>query len=205
GLGLSPNIPKHFWQLLRGDAGPGSSIYRVAEIFQLLGFQGIRAAATPYSKAIELATMRSTDQRPRYFHTSLFSVGRIFQSSVAIQPLSTDEVKRFASGIPAGTPSITGNTQFGVPQFGTSQFRIMVHDESGQRFTDVDVIGTRSMNLYGFGVTVFALIKEDGYEIDRQRNDQIPLGPGILDQSLVGARIIPIQRNDTKNVNNRTV
>ena len=81
----------------------------------------------------------------------------------------------------------------------------MVFDESGQRFVDVDVLGTRSMNLYGFGVTVFALIKEDGYEIDRQRDDNALLGPGILDQSVVGARIVPIRSNDTKNINNRTV
>ena len=205
GLGLAPNIPKHFWQLIKGDSGAGSSIYRVAELFQELAPLGERTAATPYSKAIELATLRSTDGRPRYFHTSLFSVGQVFISNAATVPRSLNEATRFAAGIPSGTPSITGNTQLGIPQFGTTQFRIMVHDESGQRFVDVDVLGTRSMNLYGFGVTVFALIKEDGYEIDRRRVDNPPLGPGILDQSVVGARIIPIKRNDTKNINNRTV
>lgn len=205
GLGLAPNIPKHFWQLIKGDSGAGSSIYRIAEIFQELGSLRNRTAATPYNKMIQLATMRSTDHRPRYFHASLFSVGRVFRSSAPVAPFSTSEVVRFASGIPAGTPSVVGNTQFGVPQFGTSQFRIMVHDESGQRFVDVDVVGTRSLNLYGFGVTVFALIKDNGYEIDRQRNDNPNLGPGILDQSLIGARIIPIRSNETQNPNNRTV
>jgi len=81
----------------------------------------------------------------------------------------------------------------------------MVADESGQRFVDVDVLGTRSMNLYGFGVTVFALIKEDGYEIDRQRDDNPALGPGLLDQSIVGSRIVPIRSNQTQNPCNRTV
>lgn len=207
GLGLAPNIPQHFWQLIRGDAGPGSSSYRIAELFQQLGASGERSAGTPYSKAIQIATMKSADQRPRYFHASLFSVGRVFQDETpgGVGPLPTDQITRFAAGIPAGTASVSGNTQFGVPQFSTTQFRIMVFDESGQRFVDVDVLGTRSMNLYGFGVTVFALIKEDGYEVDRQRDDNPPLGPGTLDQALVGARIIPIRSNETKNINNRTV
>ena len=207
GLGLAPNIPQHFWQLIKGDAGAASSVYRVSELFQRLSDAGERSAGTPYSKAIQLATMRSSDQRPRYFHTSLFSVGRVIWNPdpAGITPLPTDQITRFAAGIPAGTTSVSGNTQFGVPQYGTSQFRIMVADESGQRFVDVDVIGTRSMNFYGFGVTVFALIKEDGYEIDRQRDDNPPLGNGLIDQSVVGARIVPIRRNETKNPNNRTV
>lgn len=207
GLGLAPNIPQHFWQLIKGDSGAGSSGYRVAEIFQELAPINERTAATPYSKAIQLATMKSTDQRPRYFHASLFSVGRVFRNETpgGTGPLPFSEIERFASGIPAGTPSVAGNTQFGVPQFSTTQFRIMVFDESGQRFVDVDVIGTRSMSVYGFGVTVFALIKQEGYEIDRQRDDNRFLGPGILDQGVIGARIIPIRSNDTKNISNRTV
>jgi len=81
----------------------------------------------------------------------------------------------------------------------------MVHDESGQRFVDVDALGTRSLGLYGFGVTVFALIKEAGYEIDRQRDDNPALGPGLIEQSVVGARIIPVRADDSKNPSNRTV
>jgi len=80
----------------------------------------------------------------------------------------------------------------------------MVHDESGQRFFDVDVVGTRSLNLYAWGVTVFALIKEEGYEIDRQGADQEQFN-GMLDQAIAGARIIPIRSNFTQNVNQRTV
>ena len=206
GLGIGPNLPRHFWQLIKGDSGAGSSIYRTAELYQLLGPAGQRTAATPYSKAIQIATMKATDQRPRYFHTSLFSVGRITRvEGAGAPPLPTSEISRFAPGIPTGTPSTTGNTQFEIPQFSTTKFRIMVFDESGQRFVDVDVLGTRSMNLYGFGVTVFALIKEEGYEIDRQRDDNRPLGPGIVDQGIVGARIVPIRSNDTKSINNRTV
>ena len=206
GLGLAPNIPQHFWQLIHGDGGAGSSVYRVAELFQRIAPTLRRAAETPYSKAIALATMRSTDQRPKFFQVSMFSIGRVLTSSdPANTPLPTDEITKYAPGIPAGTASAAGNTQFAIPQYGTSQFRIMVHDESGQRFVDCDVVGTRSMNLYGFGVSVFALIKEDGYEIDRARDDNPPLGPGTLDQSVVGSRIIPIRTNDTTNIDNRTV
>jgi hypothetical protein len=205
GLGLAPNVPKHFWQLLKGDAGSGSSSYRTTELFQLLAPTGGRTAATPYSKAVEIMALKSSDQRARYFHASLFSVGRVFAVGAAVPPFSLDEVTRFAAGIPAGTPSVSGSTQFGVPQFSTTTFRIMVFDESGQRFVDVDVEGTRSMSLYGFGVTVFALIKDGGYTVDRQSNNNPLLGPGLVDQSVVGARIIPIRSNETKNINNRTV
>lgn len=86
----------------------------------------------------------------------------------------------------------------------------MVEDESGGRTYDVDALGTRSMNLFGFAVTVFVLIKEDGYEVDRQQIEADPasttlLGPGLVEQAIVGARIIPIRSNETKNTNNRTV
>ena len=205
GLGLAPNIPQHFWQLIKGDAGASSSIYRVTELFQRLAPTNERTAETPYSKAIAVATMASSDQRSRYFHATLFSIGRVFGAAAPTPPLASDQISRFAPGIPAGTPSVSGNTQFAVPQFSTTKFRIMVFDESGQRFVDVDVLGVRSMNVYGFGATVFALIKEDGYEIDRARDDNPALGPGLLDQSIVGARIVPIRSNKTQNINNRTV
>jgi len=121
-------------------------------------------------------------------------------------PLPDDEILRFAPGIPQGVPvtGVTANVARGVPLVSTTKFRVMVFDESGQRFVDVDVIGTKTMQVYGFGVTVFALIKEEGYEIDRQRNDNEPLA-GIVDQSVVGARIIPIRTNFTENPHNRTV
>lgn len=203
-LGLQPNLKSNRWIQATGDAGAGSSVYRVAEILQNLADDGDRASATPYSKAIALATCRSADNRPKYFQANLFSVGRLFYEATQ-GPLPTSEITRFASGIPAGTPSISGRVQFGVPQFSTTQFRIMVSDESGQRFVDADVCGTRTFNLYGFGVTVFALIKEDGYEIDRQSDNNPVLGPGLLDQSVIGSRVIPISANATASPANRTV
>lgn len=204
-LGLAPNAVEHFWQLERGDAGAAASSYRRIETFQLLAATGDRTASTPYSKAVEIATYRSSDQRPRNFHVSMFSVGRQFASAAGSTPLSEDEVARFAAGIPAGTTSVSGTFVPGVPQYSTAQFRVMIFDESGQRFVDVDVIGTRSMNFYAWGVTVFALIKEDGYVINRQVDTNAALGPGLIDQGIVAARIIPLQRNETNNVNNRSV
>jgi len=204
-LGLGPNYPQHFWQLLRGDAGAGSSAYRRTTLFQQLAAPGIRAASTPYSKSIELATQKSSDQRPRYWQVSLLGIGRIIETPVPIDPLSDDEILDTASGIsqsafiPAPFDVVRG-----IPLISTTKFRIMVHDESGQRFVDVDCIGTRSFSVYGFGVTVFALIKDEGYEVDRQVEPQQPLA-GMLDQSIVGARVIPIRTNFTQNPNNNTV
>lgn len=203
-FGFSPRSPDGSWQLVRGDSGAGSSSFRVAELFQNLGGGGARLAETQYSQAIALATTRSTDQRPRFFQANLFSVGRLFQSVAGSPPLPTDEVTRFAAGIPPGTVSTTGRTQFGIPTVSTTQFRIMVNDESGQRYFDVDAMGTRSLILYGFGVTVFALIKADGYEIDRSRGVNPSLGPGLLDQSVVGSRIITMRTGYSTPIANRT-
>lgn len=204
-LGLAPNAPKHFWQLLKGDSGAGSSVFRRVTLFQQLAVSGARVASTPYSKAIQVATMRSTDQRPRYFQVSLFSTGRVIETDVPIGPLPDDEILRFSPGIPQDFVPIAGfDVARGVPLISTTKFRIMVHDESGQRFFDVDVVGTKSLNLYAWGVTVFALIKEEGYEVDRQGAGQEQFN-GMLDQAIAGARIIPIRSNFTQNVNHRTV
>lgn len=204
-LGLAPNVPQHFWQLLKGDSGAGSSVYRRVSLFQQLAAPLARVASTPYSKAIQVATMKSKDQRPRYFQISLFSVGRVIETGVPIGPIPDDEILRFAPGIPQSFVPLAGfDVARDVPLISTTKFRIMVHDESGQRFVDVDVLGTRSLNLYGWGVTVFALIKEAGYEIDRQVEGQLQFD-GMLDQSIVGARILPIRSNFTQNVNQRTI
>lgn len=202
-LGLAPNVPQHFWELEKGDSGAGSSAYRRTDIFQQLAAPNDRSAETPYSKAVDLFTERASDQRPRYWHVSLFSVGRLVETIGAIAPTSDNQITKFASGIPQSEP--TGVTVArGVPLVSTTKFRVMIHDESGQRFFDVDVVGTRSFNFYGFGVTVFALIKEEGYEINRQVDTNQTFN-GLVDQSVVGARIIPIRTNSTQNPNNRTV
>ena len=83
-LGLAPNYPQHFYELLKGDSGAGSSIFRRATLFQRLAETGDRVAETPYSKAIQIATMKSTDQRPRYWQVSLLGVGRVIETDVPI-------------------------------------------------------------------------------------------------------------------------
>lgn len=204
-LGLAPNLPKHYWELEKGDSGAGSSVFRRVSLFQQLAEPGARVASTPYSKAIQIATMKSSDQRPRYFQASLFSTGRVVETNGPIGPIPDDEILRFSPGIPQSFVPLAGfGVARGVPLISTTKFRIMVHDESGQRFFDVDVLGTKSLNLYGWGVTVFALIKEEGYEIDRQVAVQQQFD-GMLDQAIVGARIVPIRSNFTQNVNQRTV
>jgi len=205
-LGLAPNKYEHFWQLLKGDSGPGSSIYRRVSLFQELAGLGERAAATPYIKPIAIATDRSKDQRARYWQVSLFGVGRVFETAGRSGPISDDEVLEFASGIPSNVPVPPGvNVSRGVPLVSTTKFRIMVHDESGQRYFDVDCVGARTLNLYAFGVTVFALVKDEGYEIDRQNPSPPEQFAGLLDQSILGGRIIPIRTNFTENPQNNTV
>lgn len=199
--------PDHFYELEHGDAGAAQSVYRRVELFQQLAPQGERVAASPLVTAQAIATQRSKDNRPRYWQANLFAIARTFFSEAPVEPLSQDEVLRFNAGIPPGTPSITGNTAFGIPSIGNVQFRVMVFDESGQRFFDVDVLGTRGINAYAWGITVFALSTQNSYIIDRQ-NQTPGVNPplsGLLEQSLIGARIIPIRVNNTRSVENRSV
>lgn len=204
-VGLQPS-PKHFYELEHGDAGAAQSVYRRIELFQQLSPAGDRVAAFPRAKAFAIATQRSKDNRPRYWQANLYAIARTFFSDVPIPPISQDEVLRFNAGIPPGTPS-AGTVAFGIPAIGNVQFRVMVFDESGQRFFDVDVLGTRGVNAYAWGMTVFALATEDSYVIDRQ-NQTPGVNPplsGLLEQSVIGARIIPIQSNNTRSVENRSV
>lgn len=203
-LGLAPNYPASFRDLKKGDTGAGSSVFRRTEIYQLLSGSGgaVRVAETPYNRAIGLATMGSTDCRPRYYHVSLFGTGLVLPRVAPTPPDPISFVETFTAGIPPSFAPIAASLM--VPLVSTTKFRVLIQDESGGRYFDVDVIGTRSFNMYAFSVTVFVLVKDIGFEIDRQV-DPVPLGPGMTEQAIVGSRIIPLRRNDTKNTDTRTI
>jgi len=206
-VGLQKN-PRHFYEFIHGDAGAGQTRFRRLETLQLLGADGERASATPYSKPVEIFTCRSTDNRPRYWQANLYSVARTYFADAGDQILTPDQILQYAPGIPAGTPTFVASSRvaYGIPLVGVAQFRVMVFDESGQRFFDVDVLGVRGVNAFAWGMTVFALLKEDSFVIDRQLPDStIQPFNGMVEQSIIGARVIPIQSNNTRSIENRTV
>lgn len=217
-LGFEATGPKRWLDLPPGDAGCGESMFRLSHTFYQLngninpfGLPGLdRPAFAPYSRAIAIATQRSADQKPRYWHISIYGIGvRRPGSRDPQSPLSLSELesRKFESiyALTAGTE--TDLTPRFIPSIPTCQARILVHDESGGRYVDVDVLGTRSMSVYGFGATVFLLIKPIGYEVDPSNTgNNEPLESEIgFEDDLVGARILPVKTNTTQNRSQRTI
>jgi len=216
-LGFEPTSPKRRYQLPVGDTGAGQTVYRRAQLFYSLGISGIplfanRVSGAPYSKSIGIATLRSISNRPTYFHISVYGTGtRRPSTGIPLRPLTETviESQQFEAIYREVAPGIFVDiTPRFIPNVPTCQARIMVHDESGQRFFDVDVIGTRSFNVYAWGVTVFLLLKENGQEVDFQNPDSIVLQDGNdigVEDDIVGARIVPVIQDKTENIQNRTI
>jgi len=162
-FGMEPVSPKRLFDLPRGDAGAGQSVYRRIHAFYPMGTASSTGALSlNYTKALEIATNRSTTKSPRYFHVSIFGFGvrRPGAVGLSLAPLTIAEAQdRQFEAIYLNTPAQPDLTPRFIPSVASAQARVMVHDESGQRFFDVDVIGTRSFTVYAFGVTVFLLVK----------------------------------------------
>lgn len=215
-FGMEPISPKRLWQLPYGDAGAGQSVYRRVQVFYPLNNTddfipglGARIAEFPYSEAIGVATNRSSDQKPQYFHVSVYGIGvrRNGRQQPALQPLPQNEIlqQQFEQiFVAAGGTAIPLTPRF-VPSVPSCQARIMVHDESGQRFFDVDVLGNRSFSVYAWGVTVFVLIKRDGFEFDEQNPQENEVRADGYEDDIIGARIVPIFTNKTESTQNRTI
>ena len=211
-FGMEPTSPKRLFDLPQGDAGAGQSVYRRIHAFYPMGLATPTGALSlNYTKALEIATNRSTTKSPRYFHVSIYGFGVRRQGGFGelLAPLTIAQAQdRQFEAIYFNTPAQPDLTPRFIPSVASAQARVMIHDESGQRFFDVDVIGTRSFTVYAFGVTVFLLVKPPGYEVDEQNPDSlIPIdanGLGVEDD-IVGARIVPIFTNRTESIQNRTI
>jgi hypothetical protein len=217
-FGMEPTAPKRLYELPRGDAGAGQTVYRRIQAFYELAGPGgplgpARVSATPYSDALPIITMRSTDQRCRYWHVSIFGTGtrRPAQGGAPIAPLAAGTIQNrqliaYQVEFPAGT-FVDISPRY-LPSVPTAQARVMVSDESGQRFFDVDVLGSRSFNVYAWGVTVFLLVKPGGYEVDPQNPGANATFTGNslgVEDDLIGGRVVGIFTNRTESIQNRTL
>ena len=207
-FGMEPNSPKRLFDLPPGDAGTGQSVYR--RIHAFFGQGILQPARTNYTKALAIITNKSSTQTSRYFHVSIFGFGvrRRGNGIIPFDPLSISEAQdRQFEQIYVDDVAQTPVTPRFIPSVLTAQARVMVHDESGQRFYDVDVIGSRSFSVYAWGVSVFLLVKPDGYEVDAQNpgaNEQI-VSDVCVEDDIVGARVLPVFSNITDNHQNRTI
>jgi len=202
GFGFSPR-PGNINDISPGDAAAGRSQFRRAQFFtQVAGVngEGPFASAIVYDNPRGIATARSMDTRPRFWHVSFFNQAVLREAGQAVLPLTEQQIAQS-----------TGRE----PTLAMTRGRIQVHDESGSRFFDLDILGTRSLQIYAFGVTVFILtpryvdgngdVIDIGYEVDQQNESSFrPLGPGTVEDSLCSARIIPSFQNATQIEDNIT-
>ena len=212
-FGMEPTSPKALIDLPRGDAGSGQSAYRrIHAFFSLAGESPGIVGGTAFTQALPIITMRSENQRAKYWHVSIYGVGvRRFATVGPQLPLTDAEIlslqfEEYFVESPAGT-AVPISPRF-VPSIPSAQARVMVHDESGQRFFDVDVLGNRSFSVYGFGVTVFLLVKTGGYEVDAQNpgaNAALDGNSVGVEDDIIGARVLGIFTNRTESVENRTL
>ena len=211
-FGMEPTSPKRLFELPRGDAGAGQTAYRKIHAFYNLAGPDGRAGGTNFTQALPIITMRSVNQRPNFWHVSIYGFGvRRPADGNPISPLTVGEMDslQFEEYFIESAPGVfTALSPRFVPSVPSAQARVMVHDESGQRFFDVDVIGNRSFSIYAWGVTVFLLVKPGGYEVDEQNpgaNATLTGNDLGVEDDLIGARVVGIFTNRTESIENRTL
>lgn len=178
--------PKNFNDLDVGEAGAGVSQFRRAQFFSRV-FPPLPAASADliFDIPIAIATARSADTRPRFWHVSFFATSSL--SDASNPPL-------VESGIVGTGPTAT-----------VLKGRVMVYDESGGRYFDVNIHGTSSFSFYGWGVTTFILLPSlngvaQGSEVDAINPGATPTFPdgGIAENTMATGRIIPTFQNVTQ-------
>lgn len=208
-------LPERLIDLPPGDAGAGKSMYRRSHFFARLDNPANNiVAGNPFDKAIGMATYVSSDCRPRFWHVSFFGIGiQRVANLVPVEPLTDNQI--LSDQFLPTTTGAVASPDF-IPAITQLQGRVMVHDESGQRFYDVDILGNRSFDFYGWGVTAFvlgpanvdAVPEQSMYEVNRNTGGAIlPQTPfaGLVEDSIIGVRIVPIVLNSTQNPENRTI
>ena len=206
--------PDRLIDLPPGDAGAGQSVYRRSHFFARLDNpDNNTVAGNPFDRAIGMATYVSSDCRPRFWHISFFGIAvQRDANNVPVEPLTDSQILS-EQLLPVTTGGVS-SPDF-VPAITQLQARIMVFDESGQRFYDVDIMGNRSMDVYAWGVTAFVLgpgnvgsdPSQSMYEVNRGTGGNLPQQPlgGLVEDAIIGVRIVPIVINSTQNTENRTI
>ena len=205
--------PDRIIDLPPGDSGAGKSVYMRRQVFSRLnGGNSVLdpVAGNPFDQVIGMATYVSSDCRPRFWHISFFGIGvQRVVNNVPTLPLTQSQI--LSRQLRPNTIGVTDSADY-VPAISVLQGRIMAFDESGQRFYDTDIIGNRSLDIYAWGVTAFILgpsnagTNQGFYEVNTGSGGNLPQQPleGIVEDALIGMRIVPIVINSTQNAENRT-
>lgn len=187
--------PNNINDLPVGDAGPGVSYFRRAQFYLSTGLdttEGQRASDLQYDIPVPIATARSMDTRPRFWHVSFFGISVDSFENNPAPPLSEYDIATRGNRFPTAT---------------VLKGRIQVHDESGSRFFDMNIHGTASMSMYAFGVTTYILLPSAvidgnrvalGYEVNVQNQSSLIDLRGVVENTLATGRVVGLTQNDTK-------
>jgi len=180
--------PNNINDMSVGEASAGVSQFRRAQFYSSIGGPaGTNVDEFVYNNAIGIATARSMDTRPRFWHVSFFAVSVI--SAAGSAPLTEAEILSTAGRGPTNT---------------TLKGRVQVFDESGSRFYDVNIHGTSGFSFYGFGVTTSILLPQTvagvplGSEVNAIDPGATPILLGGIENTLATGRIIPTFQNVTQ-------
>lgn len=197
--------PNRIIDLPPGDAGAGQSQFRRTQVFARIDNPATQVVAgNTFNRAIGISTQRSSDNRPRFWHVSFFGIGVQRVAAAPVGPLSESDI------LSQQLEPITGAfpTPDFVPAVSQLKGRVLIHDESGGRYFDVDVLGNRSFDVYAWAVTTFILVPDGAYEV----NTTPGITPqaqatfeGLVEDSIVAARVVPIAINSTQNEDQRTI
>ena len=213
--------PTRIIDLPPGDAGAGKSMFRRTQIFARLDNPANNiVAGNPFDRAIGISTQRSSDGRPRFWHVSFFGIAvqRVANAPATLEPLSESEILSAQLEPVSNQAPFASDARY-VPAISQLTGRVLIQDESGGRYFDVDVLGNRSFDVYAWAVTTFILVPgnagtdQGGYEVLRVPTppgatvNPAPLQPlsGLVEDSIVSARVVPIAINSTQNTDQRTI
>ncbi len=185
--------PKQLGVMARGDAAAGQTSFRRTQLFARMDdVTALSVAGVPFHQSIGLATQRSSDTRQRIWHVSVFGLGRYrFDALAAQAPLSEAEI--IGNGFIGNTGAGLASSAIPyVPRIMNFRARAMIHDESGQRFYDFDVLGTRTFDVFAYGVTIFLLVPTGGYEVNPQNPGGNASFIGLVQDAVVGARVMAV-------------
>ncbi len=182
---ISPQEPSQGALIDRplGDAGAGLPALRTSQFFWQVHPAGA-VLPNPILDPIVLVQARSYDRRIRLWHVGIS--GRDVVSDAG------------GGATPASFTSITAGLQDGALAATAMKARIEIQDQSGRRFQDIDVLGNRMFEVYGWAVKVYAMISATGYEVSQVTPQNNAVIGGIVSNSIFGASISPIVVNGTQ-------
>ena len=197
-----------------GDAGAGIPAFRRIQTFTRLDDPTTFVVSdNPATRSLAMATYKSDDRRDRLLHISFYGTGVINDVSVISPrgPLPEGEILETGGFIGIEDSAISATTTSLVPfipRISSVQGRVQIHDASGMRQIDLDVLGTRSLSVYAWSATVFALVPATGYEVVASQlanvNQNRQFG-GLVEDSIFAARITPAFSNISTPVTSRTI